>query len=300
MKKISTLLILLSLSLSLNGCNSTKNTEDNSKSPPSTSSTQNQTNNIKDSKPDTETPKSKETNTPSPSPATKDIGLKLGDSGEKVKELQSKLNKFKYNLTVDGEFGTSTEFAVKNFQSKVKISSDGVAGPQTFKLLDSTPAKDPYLYKSSEKNSEPTKSTSSNNSYESFINSKDCPSSTNYYIYTNLSQHVVCVFTGSNHNWKLAKSFPCSVGKTSTPTIRGHFSVGDKGTYFVTENGLICKYFTQISGNYLFHSILYDKNGNVVDSRLGVNISHGCVRLALENAKYIYDTVPASTSIWIQ
>lgn len=300
MKKIMSLLILFSLSLSLNGCNSAKNTEDNSKSPPSTSSTQNQTSNIEKSKPNTETPKSNETNTSSPPPETKDTSLKLGDSGEKVKELQLKLNKFKYNLIVDGEFGTSTDFAVRNFQAKVKLSPDGVAGSETFKLLDSTPAKDPYIYKAPVKSSEPTQPTNSSNPYESLINSKDCLSNTNYYIYTNLSQHVVCVFTGSNHNWKLIKSFSCSVGKSSTPTIRGHFSVGDKGTYFVTENGLICKYFTQISGNYLFHSILYDKNGNVVDSRLGQNISHGCIRLALENAKYIYDTVPASTSIWIQ
>lgn len=300
MKRIMSLIILLSLSISLNGCSPAKNTEDKSKISPSTSSVENQTNNVQKSKSNNEAPKPKEADTPTSSTEAKDISLKLGDSGEKVKELQSKLNKFKYNLAVDGEFGTSTDFALKNFQSKVKLSPDGIAGPQTIKLLDSTPAKDSYLYKPSDKTSEQTKSTSSNNSYESFINSKDCPSDTNYYIYTSLSQHVVCIFTGSNHNWKLINSLACSVGKSSTPTIRGHFSVGDKGTYFVTENGLICKYFTQISGNYLFHSILYDKNGNVVDSRLGENISHGCIRLALENAKYIYDSIPASTSIWIQ
>lgn len=288
MKKIMSLFVLVSLTLLLNGCKTTKLTEDNSNNSPSKSTTQSQSNTDEKSKPITENSQ------------TEDVNLKLGDSGEKVKELQSKLNKFGYNLTIDGEFGTSTDFAVRNFQSKVKISSDGTAGSQTFKLLDSTPAKDPYLYKPAVKNSGSTQASNSDSSYESFINSKDCPSDTDYYIYTNLSKHSVSIFTGSNHNWKLIKSFSCSVGKSSTPTIRGHFSVGDKGTYFVTDNGLICKYFTQISGNYLFHSILYDKNGNVVDSRLSANISHGCIRLALENAKYIYDNVPSSTSIWIQ
>ena len=102
---------------------------------------------------------------------------------------------------------------MKNFQSKVKIPSDGIAGIETFKLLDSTPAKDPYIYKPSPKDSESSQASSSNNSYESFINSKDCPSTTDYYIYTSLSKHIVCIFTGSNHEWKLVKSFACSVGK---------------------------------------------------------------------------------------
>lgn len=302
MKKIMSLFVFLSLTLLLNGCTTTKSTEDNSNNPPSKSATQSQSNTNDKSKSTTENPKATESkNKPSTENSeTKEINLKLGDISEKVKELQAKLNKFGYKITIDGEFGTSTDFAVRNFQSKVKIPSDGVAGAQTFKLLDSTPAKDPYIYKPAEKNSESVQASSSDGSYESFINSKDCASSTDYYIYTNLSEHSVSIFTGSNHNWKLVKSFVCSVGKSSTPTIRGHFSVGSRGTYFVTDNGLICKYFTQISGNYLFHSILYDKNGDVVDSTLGASISHGCIRLALENAKYIYDNIPSSTSIWIQ
>lgn len=245
-------------------------------------------------------PKVKENNTTNSSEEAKKVYLKLGDSGEKVNELQTKLNKFKYNLTVDGKLGTLTDFAVRDFQSKVNIISDGIVGPETFKRLDSTPTEDPYLFKPSDKKNDSSQVSSSTNSYETFINSKICSSNTDYYIYTNLSQHVVCIFKGSNYNWKLINSFTCSVGKSSTPTIRGHFTIGTRGTYFVANNGVICKYFTQINGNYLFHSILYDKNNNVVDSRLGVNISHGCVRLDTENAKYIYDNVPSTTAIWIQ
>ncbi|MCT8976711.1 L,D-transpeptidase [Clostridium sp. CX1] len=62
----------------------------------------------------------------------------------------------------------------------------------------------------------------------------------------------------------------------------------------------MCKYYTQISGNYLFHSVLYNKSDKLVDGRLGYNISHGCIRLSLENAKYIYDNIPSGTAIWIQ
>ena len=38
----------------------------------------------------------------------------------------------------------------------------------------------------------------------------------------------------------------------------------------------------------------------VVDGTLGVEESHGCVRLALVNAKYIYDNIPTGSKIWIK
>ena len=57
-------------------------------------------------------------------------------------------------------------------------------------------------------------------------------------------------------------------------------------------------YFTQFYGDYLFHSVLYYQNSNrVMDGRLGINASHGCVRLAIENAKWIYDTIPRGTKV---
>ena len=36
---------------------------------------------------------------------------------------------------------------------------------------------------------------------------------------------------------------------------------------------------------------------SVQDGRLGINASHGCVRLALDNAKWIYDTIPSGTRV---
>nr|WP_268037476.1 L,D-transpeptidase [Clostridium estertheticum] len=45
--------------------------------------------------------------------------------------------------------------------------------------------------------------------------------------------------------------------------------------------------------------MLYDRLGNyIIDNTLGVPVSHGCVRLALKNAEFIYDYVPAKTFIW--
>ncbi len=218
----------------------------------------------------------------------RDIYLKYGNTGSYVVELQIRLNKFNYNLAVDGDFGYMTDFALRDFQTKTGIGSDGIAGPVTWSTLESTPAQTPYLFDEAVY-------------YQNIVNSSYCPSSTGYFIYVNLKRHAVVILTGSSYNWTTSKIFTCTVGTYATPTVTGRYTVGAKGSYFVVkENGLICKYYTQITGDYLFHSILYYPSGGIADARLGMNLSHGCIRLATENAYYIYTTIPRGTAIWIQ
>ncbi|OKH28312.1 hypothetical protein NIES2101_43655 [Calothrix sp. HK-06] len=67
---------------------------------------------------------------------TQDRTLKLGAQGDNVKHLQKDLNLLKYGpLTVDGDFGTKTETAVKHFQSSNKLTVDGIVGQQTWQVL---------------------------------------------------------------------------------------------------------------------------------------------------------------------
>jgi lipoprotein-anchoring transpeptidase ErfK/SrfK len=124
-------------------------------------------------------------------------------------------------------------------------------------------------------------------------------SATKYEILVNRSNHTVSIYQGSRGNWTRIKRFACGDGKASTPTIEGVFSVGIKMKSF--GHGYTCWYATQISGNYLFHSVLYypGSMSRIQDGRLGMGVSHGCVRLAIENAKWIYDNIPASTRIVI-
>ncbi|KAA8501054.1 L,D-transpeptidase family protein [Mediterraneibacter catenae] len=67
----------------------------------------------------------------------------------------------------------------------------------------------------------------------------------------------------------------------------------------VFGSGYTCWYYTQFYGNYLFHSVLYNPGSmsSIQDGRLGINASHGCVRLSLSNAKWIYDNIPSSTKV---
>lgn len=58
--------------------------------------------------------------------------LKIGSTGSEVKELQTNLNKLGYDCgTVDGEFGSKTDAAVRAFQKDKGLVVDGQVGKNT-------------------------------------------------------------------------------------------------------------------------------------------------------------------------
>ena len=111
-----------------------------------------------------------------------------------------------------------------------------------------------------------------------------------------MTNHRTIIFKRSNNTWKVEKNWICSVGAPSTPTVLGTYTVGIKGYSF--GDGYTCYYYTQFYGDYLFHSVKYYQNTfKVKDGRLGQNVSEGCVRLQLKNAKWIYNNIPSSTRV---
>ena len=123
-------------------------------------------------------------------------------------------------------------------------------------------------------------------------------SATNYLILVNRSSHMVYIFQGSQGNWGTIKSFSCTDGYA---TPNGTYSLGGHTYHFGEEKGYTCWYATQISGEILFHSVLYNPNSmsSIQDGRLGITASHGCIRLDIENAKYIYNNIPSGTKVVI-
>lgn len=69
--------------------------------------------------------------------------LEYGDTGKSVEYLQKKLNVLGFkdedgkDLIVDGDFGKSTDFAVRAFQKTYELEVDGQAGKNTVRKLDS-------------------------------------------------------------------------------------------------------------------------------------------------------------------
>lgn len=121
-------------------------------------------------------------------------------------------------------------------------------------------------------------------------------SNTNWLILCDTTRNQVCIYWGSKGNWKLQKNWTCTTGAWDTPTVLGQYTVGAKG--YVFGSGFSCYYYTQFCGNYLFHSVTYYQNTfSIMDGRLGMNLSHGCVRLQIDNAKWIYDNIPSGTKV---
>lgn len=121
-------------------------------------------------------------------------------------------------------------------------------------------------------------------------------SPTSYLLAIDTGSCYVGVYSGSRGHWEEVARWSCSPGAASTPTVTGIFSVTGKG-YSFDSFGSRCFYYTQFYGDYLFHSTLFYPNGGTMDDRLGLHLSHGCVRLNINNAKWIYDNIPLGTTV---
>lgn len=96
----------------------------------------------------------------------------------------------------------------------------------------------------------------------------------------------------------------CSVGASDTPTPTGTFKMESfrlRYEIFANTNSY-AQYWSIISGRIYFHSILYSSL-NASDytgswNNLGKAVSHGCVRLTVPDARWIwYNVAPGSTVV---
>ena len=93
----------------------------------------------------------------------------------------------------------------------------------------------------------------------------------------------------------------CSPGQ-ATPL--GTFRTPSKVRWGALMGGVWGQYCTQITGNFLFHSVYYHTTdpGTLYASaynQLGTVCSHGCVRVTVEDAKWIYDNCRLGTVVYI-
>ena len=63
--------------------------------------------------------------------------IQYGSKGADVARLQNYLNKYGYKLTVDGDFGTKTQEAVRAYQRNNGLTVDGIVGDKTWGALKS-------------------------------------------------------------------------------------------------------------------------------------------------------------------
>ena len=121
-------------------------------------------------------------------------------------------------------------------------------------------------------------------------------SPTNYLLVVDTSAPHCMSFYWRDGAWQPHHDWPCSVGAPATPTVRGTFAIGSRGRSF--GSGYTAYWWTQFHGDYLFHSVLYYQGTYTIkDGTLGGHVSHGCVRMRIEDAKWIHDNIPSGTYV---
>lgn len=124
-----------------------------------------------------------------------------------------------------------------------------------------------------------------------------------YYIKINYGANVVTVYTKNSEGEYTvpARTMVCSTG-TGTPRS-GVYSLKSRwkwGRLFGNVYGYYC---IQIVGNILFHSVPYLTQGDPSSleyweyDKLGTTASAGCIRLTVEDVKWIYNNVPSGTLV---
>ena len=127
-----------------------------------------------------------------------------------------------------------------------------------------------------------------------------------YYIEVDRGMQVVRVYTIGEDGYYslLVRQMICSTDRFERKPPDALYAMdGQKLRWLTTVvNGTYAQYATRIIAKILFHSVTYSAispDTLQVDTYhdLGTNASAGCVRLLVEDAKWIYDNVPAGTPV---
>lgn len=124
-----------------------------------------------------------------------------------------------------------------------------------------------------------------------------------YYIMVNRLANCVTIYTlDENGEYTLPiKAMTCSVG-TDNRTPLGISKISDKYVWRLLFGNTYGHYSVRFNGHILFHSVPYTSPANYALKEgqfnlLGEPASQGCIRLCVEDAKWIYDNCAKGTVV---
>ena len=218
-----------------------------------------------------------------PIPFTKT--LKSGSSGKTVKELQTRMAALGYyDGPISGNFAKKTVRAVKKIQTQNGMDDTGKVDETTWNLIfndakivmpDNTP--------------KPTPS----------------PTPVPFAITVDVENQVTTVY-GRDENGEynvVVRQMLCSTGTKKNPSDVGDWVLNGRHAnwcVFPKWGNSYARYWTRINSSIAFHSVIYTAVStsavNVSSYKmLGHRASHGCIRLTVEDAKWICDNIGAGT-----
>lgn len=133
----------------------------------------------------------------------------------------------------------------------------------------------------------------------SIIENIDYSDSNDFRIEVDLSRQRLTVF----YEGEILKEMVCSGGAPGSPTPPGEFTTVEKIEYsWIPRFEMGAYYWIRFFEDYLIHSVPFDENGEMIVEefeKLGSPASHGCIRLGLEEAKWLYETFPLGVKVLI-
>jgi lipoprotein-anchoring transpeptidase ErfK/SrfK len=131
------------------------------------------------------------------------------------------------------------------------------------------------------------------------VSNIDYSNSADFRIEIDLSQQRLFVF----YKEDILREMVCSGGALETPTPLGEFTTIQKIEYsWVPRFEVGAYYWIRFFEDYLIHSVPFDESGEMIVEefeKLGNPASHGCIRLRLEEAKWLYETLPLGVKVLI-
>ncbi len=216
--------------------------------------------------------------------------LKSGSRGQEVKQLQARMTALGYyEGPVSGNFAKQTLRAVKAIQTQNGMEATGQVDEATWNVIfndpgivmpDATPKPTP----------EPTPPP--------------------YAITVDVTNQVTTVYgldEKGEHTVPVRRML-CSTGTKANPSDVGDWVLNGrhaKWCVFPKWGSSYARYWTRINANIAFHSVIYtavDLDAMKISSykMLGNRASHGCIRLTVQDAKWVYENIGAGTVVSIR
>lgn len=206
--------------------------------------------------------------------------LSRGAKGEDVKSVQTRLKELGFfDGPISGNYMNQTVASMKAFQEHNGLKVTGVTDEETWNVLF---------------NDENVLNTSAT------ARPTPVPTPVPYAITVDVTNQITFVY-GRDENGEYTvpvKRMICSTGTVATPSDVGDWVLSGRRArwcYFPAY-GSHAQYWTKINESIAFHSVTYravDYDALNVKSynRLGKRASHGCVRLLVSDAQWIYENI---------
>ncbi len=206
--------------------------------------------------------------------------IRRGDQGDRVKAVQSRLTELGFfDGPISGNYMNQTMEAIETFQFYNGLPVDGLTDEDTWNALFDT---EEVVDISATPRPTPE------------------PTPVPYAITVDVENQAVFVYERDDEGEFTVnvRTMICSTGTVSNPSEVGDWVLTGRTArwaYFPTWGGH-AQYWTKINDDIAFHSVLYTSVDYMAlrtstYNALGTRVSHGCIRLTVEDSKWIYDNI---------